>query len=165
MGQVPYQGFALAGKHSWSVIVSSVGVLATSVPRLKHGRHAMLGWVTLCCGVAMVAWALIWGLWRRSMLWFDDTGLYARLSGFPGARWVDIERVAFVRVNGRALLVVDRTDEARRHRPGGKWPRSLARLAKAKDLAVPLDNLAASPEKVVACVQLAHQQALDGAPS
>jgi hypothetical protein len=51
MGQVPYQGFALAGKHSWSVIVSSVGVLATSVPMLKHGRHAMLGWVTLCCGV------------------------------------------------------------------------------------------------------------------
>jgi hypothetical protein len=157
MGQVPSQSFAVAGKRAWPTLIGGLGALITGLWMLHDGEHTQIAWANVALGVVLTFW---FGqvAWRRApMLWFDDGGLRARMHGFPPVPWEDIERVRFVRVDGRALLVLERKETARRRRPGGRWPRALARRAKAGDLAVPIDGLTAAPAQVYAVVELAHR--------
>lgn len=164
MPSVPAQSFP----HAWSrlrpALLPGVGLIVTGLSTVATGRLVQIGWVTAGCGVGLVV-ALGLPLWLRvPVVAFDDRGLRARLPGFGLVPWSDIERVRLVRVDNHTLLVVDRTFEARRRRRGGRWPRSLARRAKGKDLAVPLEGLTATPEQIVAVVQIAHRHMTGGAP-
>lgn len=159
MPSVPAQSFPHAWSRAKPALIHGGGLIVTGLATVVSGRLVQVGWVTAACGLGIVL-ALLLPLWLRvPVIAFDDRGLRARLPGFGLVPWADIERVRFVHVNQRKLLVVDRTPEARRRRRGGRWPRQLARMAKGKDLAVPLEGLTATPEQIVAVVQLAHRHA------
>lgn len=159
MPSVPAQSFTMQAKRSWHIVATGVGVAAAGLELLRRGDAPVVGWVTVACGAVVAVW---FGqpAWRRApMLWFDDDGLRARVPGFGPLAWADIERVRFVRNRGKAFLVLERTATARSSVPLSKLARMVAAQAEAKDLAVPLDNLAVTPDKVFAIVDLAHRHA------
>jgi hypothetical protein len=93
------------------------------------------------------------------MIWFDADGLRARWPGIDTVAWQDIAAVRLARVRRRAWLVVDRTEQARRAAVRHPVQQAFAKLAKAEDLAIPLDGLQARPEQVAAVIELAHAHA------
>jgi len=160
MPVVPPQSFPMKQKRAWHIVTAGIGVVLAGVELLRLGRGDTVGWVTIACGLVLVTW---FGqpAWRRApMVWFDDRGLWARMPGFGPLSWQDIERVRFVRVYGKAFLVVDRVPSLRAAKPPSSIARAYARSAEANDLAVPLDNLEAAPDRVAAVVDLAHRHAL-----
>lgn len=160
MVQVPYQGFAMKRKLVWSGLSAGLGLMMPGTYLFAEGKEPRLAWASVVCGLPLTLWFAWLAVRRPPKLWFDDGGLRASCRGFPATPWPEIERLRLVRVEGRALLVVDRTEEARSRQPAGGRVRSLARLAQTKDLAAPIDNLDASPEKIFAVVELAHRCAL-----
>lgn len=124
---------------------------------MASGHLPTVGWVTVASGVGLTIALLLPLLLRVPVVAFDDRSLRARLPEFGLVPWGDIERVRYVHVRQRKLMLVDRTPEAQRHRRGGRLPRQLARLADGRDLAAPLEGLTATPEQIVAVVQLAHR--------
>lgn len=158
MPSVPAQKFPMQAKRSWHFVTVGISIVATGVELLRRGKEPLVvAWVTIASGVAFLLW---FGqpAWRRApMIWFDDKGLRARVPGFGPLPWEHIERLRFVRINGKAFLVIDRVLEERQKRSLGMLARAVARQAEAKDLAVPLDGLAAAPDKVFAIVDLAHR--------
>ncbi len=160
MTSVPAQSFPMKPKHAWHIVAAGIGVALAGGELLHLGRGDVVGWVTIACGAVLALW---FGqpAWRRApMVWFDDRGLWARVPGFGPLAWQDIERVRFVRVYGKPFLVVDRTASLRAAKPPSSVARAFARSAEAKDLAVPLENLEAAPDRVAAVVELAHRHAL-----
>jgi hypothetical protein len=162
MPNVPAQSFPHAWSRAKPAMQMGLGLVGLGFGTMASatGKLATVGLVTVFSGVGITLALLLPLFLRVPMVAFDDRGLRARLPGFGIVAWADIERVRLVRVDKRTLLVVDRTAEARKRRPGGRWPRSLAQLAKGKDLAAPLEGLTATPEQIVAVVDLAHRHAL-----
>jgi hypothetical protein len=148
----------MKGRRSWQIVASGISVAVAGAELLRRG-WPVGGWVTIACGAVLAVW---FGqpAWRRApMLWFDDDGLRARIPGFGPLAWHHIERLRLVRANGRSFLVIDRIVEERQRRPLGVLAVAIAKKPEAKDLAVPLDNLAVAPDKVFAVVDLAHRHA------
>ncbi|MBL8729061.1 MAG: hypothetical protein JNM25_11560 [Planctomycetes bacterium] len=159
MPSVPAQSFPHAWSRAKPALHVGIGLVGTGLGTMATGRLQTVGWVTVVSGVGILLALLLPLLLRVPVIALDDRGLRARLPGFGIVPWADIERVRLVNIGKRSLLVVDRTPEARRKRPGGRWPRQLAQLAKGKDLAAPLEGLTATPQQIVAVVQLAHRHA------
>lgn len=160
MANVPAQSFPHAWSRARPVLQMGVSLVGVGLGTVATSKLTTVGWVTAASGVGITVALLLPLLLRVPVIAFDDRGLRARLPGFGVVPWADIERVRLVNVGKRSLLVVDRTLEARRRRPGGRWPRQLARIAGGKDLAAPLEGLTARPEQIVAVVALAHRHAL-----
>ncbi len=103
--------------------------------------------------------------WRRiRMLWIGPAGLGARIHGFGVVPWHDIEATWAGRTGERIFLFVDRTAAARAAAPVGVVLRALATVAKAPDLAVPIDLLDSPPERIAAAVEIAWRAARSGEP-
>ena len=162
MPSIPAQSFPHAWSRARPALLHGGGLVVTGIGTVATGRLVNVGWVTAVCGLSIAVALLLPLVLRVPMVAFDDRGLRARLPGFRIVPWADIVRVRMVRIGKRTLLVVDRTAEAQKHSPGGRWPRQLAQLAKGKDLAAPLDGLTATPEQIVAVVQLAHRHMTAG---
>lgn len=137
-------GAAIAGAGLWLALVR---------------REREVGMVAFAWGLLFVGW---FGrkLGRRPMLWFDGGGLRAHLPGFGQVPWRQIEAVRLQRLGRLALLVIDRSEQARRLNRASSWARACARLAGAKDLAVPVQGLSATPEQIAAVVDLAWRHVL-----
>lgn len=159
MATVPAQSFPMQPKRAWHALAPGIAMLGAGVEQLRRDHTGVLAWTCVGCGLVCVLWfGKLW--WRQApMVWFDDAGLRARVPGFGPLPWSSIEKVRFVRVNGKAFLVIDRTPAARQQQPASMVARSIARSAEAKDLAVPIDGLAARPDQVFAVVELAHRAA------
>lgn len=160
MVNVPAQSFPHAWSRSKPLLQMGATLVGVGLGTVASSKLTTVGWVTVFGGIGLTVALLMPLLLRVPVIAFDDRGLRARLPGFGVVPWADIERVRMVHVGKRSLLVVDRTLEARRRRPGGRWPQQLARIASGKDLAAPLEGLTARPEQIVAVVQLAHRHAL-----
>jgi hypothetical protein len=136
-----------------------LAVAAAGVFLLWDSPERTSAWVGIGCGSFVTLWTSA-PMWRREpMIWFDDDGLRARWPGVDTVAWQDIAAVRLARVRRRAWLVVDRTEQARRAAVRHPVQQAFAKLAKAEDLAIPLDGLQARPEQVAAVIELAHAHA------
>ncbi|HEX5052958.1 MAG TPA: hypothetical protein VFZ65_14375 [Planctomycetota bacterium] len=153
---MPPQSFVRSIRRALVPVGLGLAIAGAGGYLLAARREAAVAWVSLASGLVLALWFAL-GPWRRApVLWFDDAGLRARLPGFGCVAWSDIEAVRLARVRGRAFLIVERAAAARQ--AAVAWPvlRMLAKMANAADLAVPIDGLSASPEQVVAVVELAR---------
>ena len=156
---MPPQSFAMSSRRAWRLVLPGIAVLAGGIEFLRRGETGPLAYTCLACGLVLTLW---FGqpMWRRApMLWFDDEGLRARVPGFGPLPWDRIERLRLVRAGGKSFLVIDRVSEERRRNPASMLAVALAKKPDAKDLAVPIDDLTAAPDKIFAVVDLAHRHA------
>jgi hypothetical protein len=160
MVAVPAQAFFNDPRRAWlpgavGVVIAGAGIWLIAATTYQDVGIAVMGW-----GLLLAGWSAR-KLWRRPLLWFDAGGLRAQWPGVGQVPWRHIESVRLERRLHVAALVVDRNDLARRLQPSRSWARTLARLVGARDLAIPVHGLSASPEQILAVVELAwrHVQA------
>lgn len=161
MGTVQDHQFRYTKKRLLRVLEPGLTIAALAVPLFAVPDSRAWGPPVVLAG-CMLAAAMFGWFGRGVAVAIDAGGLRC---GFPGLRrlaWSAIDRVRFVRVEGVAHLVVDRTEAARAARRGGLLLRRAARRVGAGDLAVPLVGLADDPKRVVEVVSLAHQLAARG---
>lgn len=157
---VPEQAFFADPRRAWLPGAVGIAIAAGGIWLLAATAHRDVGIVVMPWGLLLAGWSAR-KLWRRPLLWFDSGGLRAQWPGVGQVPWRHIESLRLERRLHVAALVVDRNDLARRLQPSRSWARTLARLVGARDLAIPVHGLSASPEQILAVVELAwrHVQA------